>query len=118
MLTKIRDYIRKNYTPDGYDGAPEETADFPVIAKYILKEMEIETKYTSWSSNYGRFVNWCQGLPSIIDTAYYYDRSACSDMDFIWERPEGWHEGRMTEREAEQELTWMIWKELQKASDE
>lgn len=106
MLTKIRDYIRKNYTPDGYDDAPDVTADFPTIAKYILKTMHTEKQYCRYTTEYERFKDWCQGLPSILDTCYFYNRSACADLEFICGR-------QMTdERQAEKAVTWVIYKAL------
>lgn len=29
------------------------------------------------------FIEWCQGLPSVLDTCYYYNRSAVDDLAYI-----------------------------------
>jgi len=103
---QIRGYIRMHYTPEDYDDAPDITADFPAIAKYILKTMNIEKQYCRYTTEYGRFKDWCQGLPSILDTCYFYNRSACEDLELICGL-------RMTdERQAEQAVTRAIYKAL------
>lgn len=36
----LKQYIRRNYDPAGYDGLAEDTADFTDIAKSIMKTID------------------------------------------------------------------------------
>lgn len=60
------------------------------------------------------FTEWCQGLPSILDTCYYYNRSAVDDLGDILEETEEERE-RFTENQAEEVLTKLIYREIKKA---
>lgn len=57
------------------------------------------------------FRDWAQGLPSALDTCYYYNRSAVDDLGTILEQTES-EKSRYTEAEAENLLTIMIYCEL------
>ena len=60
------------------------------------------------------FKEWCMGLPSILDTCYYYNRSAVDNLGDILEETE---EERKTfaEDQAEEVLTKLIYREIKKA---
>lgn len=58
-----------------------------------------------------RFTDWAQGLPSILDTCYYYNRSAVDDLGAILEETAE-EKARYSEQNAEQLLTALIYKEL------
>ena len=60
------------------------------------------------------FIEWCQGLPSILDTCYYYNRSAVDDLASILEQNEQ-EKSKFTERQAEERLTYLIFREIKKA---
>lgn len=60
------------------------------------------------------FKEWCQGLPSILDTCYYYNRSAVDDLGDILEETEEERE-RFTEDQAEEVITKLIYREIKKA---
>lgn len=60
------------------------------------------------------FIYWCQGLPTIIDTCYYYNRSAVTDLAMILEESES-EKSKFTERQAEEKLTHLIFREIKKA---
>ena len=117
----LKQYIRRNYDPTGHDGLAEDTADFTDIAKSIMKTFESEKYYTdSYAVAYGYskedvFVDWCAGLPSVLDTCYYCDRSAVDDLGGILEETEE-EKKRFTESQAEDKLTRMIYLELNKYS--
>lgn len=55
-------------------------------ARFILsvhaKEKAYSPEYQSRKgyTNEQVFIDWCQGLPSILDTCYYYNRSAVADL--------------------------------------
>lgn len=59
------------------------------------------------------FIDWCQGLPSVLDACYYYNRSAIDDLGAILEEtPE--EKERFTQSAAEEMLSKMIFEELLK----
>ena len=48
----------------------------------ILTTWKKEKRYSgSLSPSYKSFKDWAQGLPSILDTCYYYNRSAIDDLE-------------------------------------
>ena len=113
----IKKYIIDNYTPDSY-GLPE-TSDFNTIAANILETFHAEKPY---SAEYIRkhhtpeletFKTWCTGLPSILDTCYYYNRSAVDDLGAILEETES-EKSKYSEQDAENLLTYLIYRELTK----
>ncbi len=59
------------------------------------------------------FIEWCQGLPSILDTCYYYNRSAIDDLGNILEQTQT-ERNKYTEEQAENMLTRLIFRELNK----
>ena len=60
------------------------------------------------------FADWCAGLPSILNTCYYYNRSAVDDLGEILEETEEEKE-KYTQTEAEKLLTALIYREIKKA---
>lgn len=113
----IRVYIMGNFTPEGYTDNPPQK--FPEIAAFILDTFRSE-KYGCpqdvryyHSSEAAAFADWCAGLPSVLDTLYFYNRSAVDDLGAILEETEQ-EKTRYTEQQAEQLLTSLIYRELQK----
>lgn len=113
----IRAYIVDGFTPDGYtDNPPQE---FPKIAAFILATFRGE-KY--WCSQDVRYYHGCEqlafrdwGLPGVLDTCYFYNRSAVDDLGAILEETEE-EKARYTEQQAEQLLTDLIYRELMKGA--
>lgn len=111
-IENIRAYIVDNFEPCGYTDNPPE--DFPDIAAFILATFRRE--YVTRAS-YPRgcelepFASWCQGLPTILDTCYYYNRSAVDDLGAILEETAE-EKARFSEEEAERRLTWLLYREL------
>lgn len=113
----IRVYIMGNFTPEGYtDNQPQK---FPEIAAFILDTFRSEkygcpqdVRYYHGSES-AAFADWCAGLPSVLDTLYFYNRSAVDDLGAILEETEQ-EKTRYTEQQAEQLLTSLIYRELQK----
>lgn len=112
----IRAYILEHFDPNGYEvnQAPE---TFEETAKIILDVFQEEKFYSlEYIQKKGIpmqsvFTEWCQGLPAIIDTCYYYNRSAVTDLAGILEEtPE--EAARYTESRAEELLTYLIYREL------
>jgi hypothetical protein len=111
----IINYIIDNFTPEGYtDAAPE---GWPEIAAFILETFRSEKyslleDYRYYNNNeLAAFEDWAAGLPSVLDTCYYYNRSAVDDLGAILEETKKEKE-RFTEEKAEWALTYLIYCEL------
>lgn len=114
-----RRYIMDNFDPCGYTDNPPET--WPEVARFILdtfhdEKCKYDNRYNAGRiSKHDLFIDWCQGLPSILDTCYYYNRSAVDDLgEILEETPE--EKARYTESDAERMLTHIIYMELQRGS--
>jgi hypothetical protein len=111
----IRAYIMKNFTPENYTDTPPET--WPEIARFILSTFRGEKYYRQHTtSEQTAFIDWCQGLPSILDTCYYYNRSAVEDLGSILEETET-ERSKYSESDAERRLTILIYMELKKEEE-
>lgn len=115
----IRAYIMDEFTPEGYtDNPPQE---FPEVAAFILDTFRSEKYWYPQDVRYYHgcerlaFRDWCAGLPSILDTCYYHNRSAVDDLGAILEETEE-EKARFTEQEAVQLLTDLIYRELTKGA--
>lgn len=113
----IRAYIVDNLTPENYtDNPPQE---WPEIAAFILATFRDEKYWCPHDIRYyhgneqAAFADWCAGLPSVLDTCYFYNRSAVDDLGAILEETEQ-EKARYTEQQAEQLLTSLIYRELKK----
>ena len=113
----IRQYILDHFDPCGYDFTGP--CSFPNVARFILsvhaKEKAYSPEYQSRKgyTNEQVFIDWCQGLPSILDTCYYYNRSAVADLGDILQQSER-ERAQYTEEQAERLLTHLIYQELVK----
>lgn len=115
----IRAYIMDGFTPEGYtDNPPQE---FPEVAAFILDTFRNEKYNLPQDFRYYHgcerlaFRDWCAGLAGVLDTCYYYNRSAVDDLGAILEETEE-EKARFTEQEAEQLLTNLIYRELTKGA--
>ena len=115
-IENIRAYIMDNFTPENYTEDPPE--DFPEVAAFILdtfrKEKMSDFRYHD-CNEFAAFTDWCQGLPSVLNTCYYYNRSAVDDLGRILEETAE-EKARFSEQEAERRLTWLIYRELSKGA--
>ena len=117
----IRAYIVDHFDASGYTEAPPET--FPAIAAYILETFHDEKCKHDLRYKAGRigeqelFFDWAAGLPSLLDTCYYYNRSAVDDLGAILEESES-EKARYSESDAERLLTILIYRELVKGAAE
>lgn len=116
-VENIRAYIMDNFTTEGYtDNPPQE---FPKIAAFILDTFRSEKYWCLQDVRYyhrsesAAFADWCAGLPSVLDTLYFYNRSAVDDLGAILEETEQ-EKTQYSEQQAEQLLTSLIYRELQK----
>lgn len=115
----IRAYIVDGFTPDGYTDTPPQ--EFPEIAAFILATFRSEKYWCLQDVRYYHgcealaFRDWCAGLAGVLDTCYYYNRSAVDDLGAILEETAE-EKARYTEQQAEQLLTDLIYRELLKGA--
>ena len=118
-MENIRGYIINNFDPCGYDleTVPEKWEDIATVIYNTFKTEKYnliqDFKYYHYIE-YNAFKEWCSGLPSILDTCYYYNRSAVDDLAVILEETET-EKSKYTEQQAEEKLTYLIYRELKKA---
>lgn len=111
----IQQYIINHFTPENY--TDEKIEGFENIARFILDTFRSEKYSTKEDYKYYNgceplaFRDWCQGLPSVLDTCYYYNRYAVNDLAVILEETEA-EKSRYTEEAAENTLTALIYREL------
>ena len=113
----IRAYILDNFTADNYTNEPptepREIMQF-IYNCFISEKFTIENEKRYYKYNeYTAFVDWCAGLPSVLDTCYYYNRSAVDDLGAILEENER-EKARYTEADAERVLTYLIYNVIKK----
>ena len=111
----IQQYIIDNFTPESY--TDEIIEGFKNVARFIIDtfrsekySMAADYKYYK-GSEYAAFIDWCSGLPTVLDTCYYYNRSAVDDLGTILEETEA-EKSRYAEEQAENTLTALIYREL------
>lgn len=115
----IRAYIVEGFTPEGYTDTPPQ--EFPEIAAFILATFRSEKYWCLQDVRYYHgcealaFRDWCAGLAGVLDTCYYYNRSAVDDLGAILEETAE-EKARYTEPQAEQLLTDLIYRELLKGA--
>ena len=115
----IRAYIMDGFTPEGYtDNPPQEWHE---IAAFILdtfrsKKYHLPEDFYYYKNNESAaFADWCAGLCGVLDTCYYYNRSAVDDLGAILEETDE-EKARYTEEQAEKTLTTLIYRELKKGA--
>ena len=67
----VREYIVNHFNPDSYDFRGD-SSDFATVARYIMARFERE-KLGERGTRAELFEDWCAGLPSVLDTCYYYN---------------------------------------------
>lgn len=118
-LENIRFYIADHFTPENYTETPPQ--EFSEIATFILDIFRSEKYHLIEDVRYyhgienAAFKDWCAGLPSVLDTCYFYNRSAVDDLSEILEETEE-EKACYTEEQAENLLTTLIYRELIKAA--
>lgn len=111
----IKNYILENFNPEGYIEEEKDTItkNFSIVCNFIYTTFyHEEVKYNKNKlTNYEMFKWWCQGLPSVLDCCYYYNRSAIEEVAKILEETEE-EKNRFTEQQAEELLTKLIYKTI------
>lgn len=113
----IQQYIIDHFTPENH--TDEKIEGFENAATFILNTFRSEKYSCKEDFKYYHnieelaFIDWCSGLPSLLDTCYYYNRSAADDLAVILEETEE-EKNRYTESESEKLLTMLIYRELKR----
>ena len=107
----LKKYIIENFDCSGYNVV--EPTEYGDICKCILDIMDSEKSHNEdyYPTKYDKFKSWAQGLPSVFDTCYYYDRSGKNDVMDILEQTEE-QAKKYTEEQACELLTKLIYREL------
>lgn len=114
-VENIRAYIVENFDPTNYQPEPVPET-FAEIAAFILAEFRAEkTPDNRRMTEQALFIEWAAGLPSVLDTCYYYNRSAVDDLGAILEESDS-EKAKYSERDAETMLTRLIYRELVKGA--
>ena len=109
----IRKYILDNYTPDNYGEEAESKKEFKEVAQFIFDTSRNELNHLVNRVSFKKlFTEWAQGLPSLLDTCYYYNRSAVDDLGRILEESEQ-EKAKYSEEQAEAMLTYLIAREIE-----
>lgn len=115
VLDNIRAYILNNTDVTGYDKY-EQPETFEQAALIIYDEFTTAKQYElarPRTNIQECFIDWCAGLPSIIDTCYYYNRSAVDDLGKLLEETEQ-EKAKYSETQAERMLSALIYREIMK----
>lgn len=112
----IRAYIMNMQNVEEYANVQPTT--FEVVATAIYHDFkrvyESDTiKRTYPESEY--FKEWAAGLPGILDTCYYYNRSAVDDLASILEETDT-EKARYKESDAESLLSYLLYREIVKGA--
>lgn len=113
-VENIRAYIIKHFDGENYNFSGDAN-DFHAVAAFIYKCF-IDEKYKGAEGYYARrgysmqdvFAEWAEGLPSVLDTCYFYNRSAVDDLAEILEESDSEKATYNDERKAEKLLTNLI----------
>lgn len=110
---KIRDYIIRLYDDEGYD-VPKATTfeEMKENIKKVSYNEVIKYELMRRSTLFDAFKYWCGGLPNLLNTAdYIYCNNAVDILGDILEETEE-ERNRFGELEAEEKLTYLIFKEI------
>ena len=109
----IRKYILDNYTPESYGEEAISKKEFKEVAQFIFDTSRNELNHLANRVSFQKlFTEWAQGLPSLLDTCYYYNRSAVDDLGRILEESEE-EKAKYSEEQAEAMLTYLISREIE-----
>lgn len=83
-----------------------------IAATFYNEKLRYDNRFKAGRlSRYELFEDWCSGLPSILDTCYYYNRSAVDDLGDILQENDA-EKAKYTEQQAEKRLTQLIYREI------
>lgn len=119
-IENTRAYIMDRFTAEGYTDNPpqkwEEIAAF-ILGAFRSEKYHLPQDLRIYGGNeLAAFSEWCEGLPTVLDTCYYYNRPAIDDLGAILEETNE-EKARYTEEKAQKMLTAMIYRELKKGEN-
>lgn len=111
-MENLKQYIIANFDGTGYTETPpekwEDIAHF-IVDTFRAEKYHLIEDYRYYKNNeLAAFLDWCAGLPSVLNTCYFYNRSAVDDLGAILEETET-EKSKYNESSAEQLLTRMIY---------
>ena len=108
---RIQDFINTHVDFSDYDleKTPETATE---INKAILDCFLSETKYSNIPNEQERFIDWCSGLPSVIDCCYYLNSTVEMLGDLLEETSA--ERAKYTEEQAERLFSYLIYKEVKR----
>lgn len=109
----VKQYINNNIDFNGYNDINIDLSDFLTVAHTVL---DIFRNEKSWalvpgSNEFSVFLDWTQGLPSVLDCCFWYNRSAVDDLGAILEETVE-EKAIYNEEEAGLLLVKLIYREL------
>jgi len=108
----IRNYIIDRFDCSDYE--PEIIPEgFEEIAKFILNTFRDEKINWQKIPEVDLFADWAAGLPAVLDTCYYYNRSAVDDLGEILNETQA-EKDKYSEDKAQELLSSLIYRELLK----
>ena len=113
VLDKIRAYIVDSVDLEyfGLDNAP----DYKTACKLVLDACQNEKRYIRYNNRFEMFHDWAQGLPTAFNTTYFYNVCAV-DLLADWLQESDKEKAKYTEEQAEQKITWLLFRELTKGA--
>ncbi len=116
-VKRVRDYIMEGFTGENYGWTDADTfekvAQCIMTAFYIERAKPLVEDKPYFKTYQDAFLDWCAGLPSIIDTGYYYNRSAIANLGDMLDQTIAERE-RYSEQQAEDLLSYLIFREVLK----
>lgn len=108
----IRKYILDRFDSSNYN-IEKEPEGFGEVSAFILETFRDEK--TNWQKipEVDLFADWAAGLPSVLDTCYYYNRSAVDDLGEILNETQA-ERDKYSEDKAQKLLSYLIYRELLK----
>lgn len=106
----VKAYIMENF--DAYDGDAVNADDFKSVAVYIWETFNDEIlKHDKRRMSYQDFfIEWLQGLPTVLDCPHYY-KSAVDIVGDLLEQTEN-ERNKYTETDAEHLMSYLIFREI------
>ena len=108
---RVQLFINTHVDFSGYDleKTPETVAE---INKAIFACFLSESKFSNILNEQECFIDWCSGLPSILDCCYYLN-SAVEMLGDILEETSA-ERAKYTEEQAERLFSYLIYKEVKR----
>ena len=110
-------YIMERHSCEEYATAPADFTQFEAVAAAIYADFDRVTNTPIYAkmSYCDRFAEYAAGLPGILDTCYYYNRSARADLcGILEETPE--ESEKYSEAAAEKLLSYLIYREIERSA--